>query len=70
MELFDHIFAKKEQAASVPQVRLVTIWFGAHLDLISQMRQSVFLTMQGLMTLVYRTILWGNMFPSPFSART
>jgi hypothetical protein len=27
-ELFDSIFAKKEQAANVPQVRLVTIWFG------------------------------------------
>lgn len=27
-ELFDSIFAKKEQANHVPQIRLVTIWFG------------------------------------------
>lgn len=29
-ELFDSIFAKKEQAPHVPQIRLVTIWFGEY----------------------------------------
>lgn len=31
--MFDTIFAKKEDAGSVPAVRLVTIWFGASLSL-------------------------------------
>lgn len=26
--IFDKMFAKKEQADTVPQIRLVTLWFG------------------------------------------
>jgi hypothetical protein len=34
-QMFDTIFAKKEDAASVPVVRLVTIWFGTSLHPLS-----------------------------------
>ncbi|KAL1407206.1 isoamyl acetate-hydrolyzing esterase [Vanrija albida] len=39
--LFDTIFAKKEDAARVPAVRLVTIWFGANDSVLPDAEQKV-----------------------------